>query len=312
MIRASPCEYYIKYLLLHPEEYSNKAIIELLTKEELDPLGDYYVEELRTQLTPPSPFYPFDVKHAASRRFLRKQGVYRLFHRDADTERAFVILRSPRAKKYVEAALMPDIDPEAIARAVGKYGVPYCTAQTIRVYRHYFWNLDLLDSTQLEAVLAMRPSACLRSEDRDARAQADFLRRAWYRDVRHTLARLPRHKYSGELAKVQLGISSRNLNEVELLAELKQLSLLRVFEHLTAGGPDVAEQVQKMMAAVESIDRTRDRSVDPLAAVRDQMAKIHIRNEKGSVPTIDSLSGGNHSTDLMLSPGEQILKGSKT
>jgi len=152
MIRRSPAEVYIKYLILHPRKYSNEDIKEILDYVQLDYIGDWYVDKLRGELRPPNPFYPFDRRHKLSRRFLLTNGLIWIFHPDPPGLKAFKILEKPRVKEFVESMVTVGAPSVAIAASVTRTRNFPCDARTIDRYNDFFWNVELVDSTELRAV----------------------------------------------------------------------------------------------------------------------------------------------------------------
>ena len=209
MLRRSPCEVYIKYLLLSEERYTNEQIIDMLVDANLDYLNQNYLNKLRQKLIPPEPFRPRDPRHTPSQKFLLREGLFSLFDRQEEKINAFAfsILDRPRAKEFVEALLISGTPPAAIAKRLFTMGVPRCPTAAVERYRYLFWNLSLIDSVDVKHLLHLRsqqvPSG-LRGEERDAFLAA--AKKASYHDPRMMAAQLPQSPAAALLVQAKMGL----------------------------------------------------------------------------------------------------------
>ena len=105
MIRRSPCEYYLKYLATHPDNYSDDVIKEKLLEMGLDIPSPECLAQVKRQTIPPVPFRPLDSEHFPSQHFLNMHRIHSLYFRDQDTRGALWILSTPRAKEFAEAGI---------------------------------------------------------------------------------------------------------------------------------------------------------------------------------------------------------------
>src|SRR3972149_1720488 len=115
MIRRSPGEFYLKYLVIHPDGYSNDYIMKNLgLKLGLDCLGEWYLNQLRASCIPPTPFYPFDQLHFNSQKFLRREQIHRVFQPDDSMVQASALLDRARLRELVEVMVLSGAPDEAV------------------------------------------------------------------------------------------------------------------------------------------------------------------------------------------------------
>ena len=122
MIRHSPCEVYIKYLLSHVGGYGDEDVIQILRLKQLDFIGPSYLQRLRSDLLVPTTFRPHDRRHRPSARFLSTHQLHYLYHPDGAMEIARKVLHNPRAKEAMETMLITADPPALIADSMTSLG----------------------------------------------------------------------------------------------------------------------------------------------------------------------------------------------
>src|ERR1700735_2810928 len=152
----SPAEFYIKHLCVHPNKYTTVDIKERLIDEGLDYISTDYIDRIRAKLTPPDPFRPEDQSHAPSFNFLIEHRINRSFMRDRPMKMALALVDTPRAKEFAEAMTLIQVPPSAIASFVTRHRGVYITPEALELYTHYFWNINLLTTTQMRQLLLLR------------------------------------------------------------------------------------------------------------------------------------------------------------
>lgn len=303
-LQRSPCEMYIKFLILRPEGLDDRSIISLLDEEGLDPIGSYYLRALREDLSVPDPFYPEDHRHTESRKFLRKEQVYSMFFQDEDMRFALKALRSPRAKDFIENALICRSKRAVIARHVAKKWVPYFTPAAVKKYAHYFWNIDNVTRAQLDAIVQLRDVACMRGvtegnpEYSERKLQAEALRRASYRDPKRALLATPLDGVQRQIAKLGLGVPLSAQDDDFLLSQLKSVLILRSLEAAHTNPADMHIKVRDWISTVETIGKARERTADPTKEIRGELARVLMKHDTKKVPLLSVISGGRHTAEL--------------
>lgn len=124
----------------------------ILDKKQLDNIGVNYVDALRMDCIPPVPFYPSDELHFRSQRFLVKEGIRGLFSYDDHVVCANKLVDLPRAKELIETSLLCNSLPAWISTVLKRRGFA-STVQAVDAFKHYFFNVDLVDSVEMRTLL---------------------------------------------------------------------------------------------------------------------------------------------------------------
>lgn len=149
-----PADFFVKAMLIHMPAAGDADVVKRLTDWGfLQPLAEeqkFYLQFLRSSLVeggpnaPPVGFNALDPLHRPSMRYLRDQKVYEYFYRNASMEEAWEILSHPDKRLVVEQALMARIQSKTIAIQINKKRNWLLTEHGVELYKHYFWNVDLL------------------------------------------------------------------------------------------------------------------------------------------------------------------------
>jgi hypothetical protein len=149
-----PAEFYLKALCIQNPTFQ---AVDLFTKLEqggfMSPLAQVQnnylpalVQEFQPggENAPPTGFNFMDQRHRASMRYLRDQGVYDYFVPSAAMRDARDILIRPDKRLVVEQALFSRIPSVELAKKINQQKNWHLTADGIDLYKHYYWNIDLL------------------------------------------------------------------------------------------------------------------------------------------------------------------------
>lgn len=301
MIRHSPCEYYLKYLIAHPKGHTNDDIRRRCRKQQLDCLDDEYLDELRSQLLTPDPFDPFDPHHPVSSRFLLREKIHWLFHPDKAMRQADVILSRPRAKEFVESMLLSGAPTKAIALALLNQHKIEATKAAVDRYKQFYWNVDLCDSVELRAIIALRSDAIAQGLDESnpmKAAQARAMKRAAYSDPRKVAAELPHTPISAAVAQMRMGYYPSRLELALVLEHSRAVAATQSYSALLSGGKDASAQARDFMLTAKLASEVLGMTVRPEDELRDQLSSILLQTDTQQIPTLAQLSEGRHTVDL--------------
>lgn len=307
MIRRSPAEVYLQYLILHPKKYTDAQITEICQFAQLDYLGNWYLSRLRANLTPPKPFHPFDRNHTRSANFLYLNQLHPIFHTDDAARRAFKILELPRLKEFVEASIISGAPEAAIAMmASRRFRFKDCTPQVIERYRSFFWNIHLLDATELRALLQLRWAQLLNHPDAEIKAQAVLMSKAYYQDSRKSAADLPFSPISAMLSQMKMGIMPSNLDVAVIITQAQKFAAIRTAEELMANGKGASNNALNFSIVAEKMTTVLKDIAKPDEELQKQLANIALRTSDDAIPTIHALTVGGGSFTTDTGPKENI------
>lgn len=296
MIRRSPAEVYLKYLLLHGKRYTNAQVIEICQFAQVDYLGEWYLERLRAQLDPPRPFFPADVSHRASRTWLLVNGLSQIFVPDEYGRKAFELLKKPRLKEFVEASLISNAPPLAIAHAIEKTHNTTCAPATIERYRAFFWDVSVLDSTELRALLVLRFEQFSEHPVEEIKKQYPLLKKAYWSDSRRAAANLPFSPVSALLAQIRMGVMPSNFDVAKVMKQTLGVSTLRIYEAVMNDGPGDSKKAYDLAIVAEKLSVVLKEVEQPQEEMQQQLAAIVMRTDENATPTIHQL-GTSFTTD---------------
>lgn len=91
---------------------------------------------------------PFRMDFSASRNWVRRQRFLSMARGDDHATNARELLGNAKCRKVVETLLLANMDPESVAKYVLEITGVSVHKKTIDLYRHYFWNRDLLSTRE--------------------------------------------------------------------------------------------------------------------------------------------------------------------
>lgn len=293
MIRRSPCENYLKYLLVHPDNYGDESIRRLVQMQQLDFIGMPYLERLRQVCVPPTPFFPDDPLHSKSMRFLRKEMLYTIFHPDDAMQEAAGILDHTKAKETVESMLISQSHPAWVCTVLRRQGLDV-SEEAISRYKRYYFNVDLVDSSELKALMVARLSSP-ESGDVDQNRLNNAMSTIVKSDARRSLAMSTSPMTANINNTLRLGLLPTSL-DVARLAEATRVAALSgsldsALRGMPTQGRDYAFIAKMMTEILESTG-------DPAGDLQEGLAKLAIETESEEVPHINQLTDGSHTLDI--------------
>jgi len=298
MLRRSPAEYYVKYLLLHPDTYGDDDIVLALSERQLDFPGSHYLVSLRKKLHPPTPFYPYNEQHLSSTEYLLSQGVLTLFQLNASTQRALELLESPRAKQAIEAMVLVDDPDELICRRLASMGYG-CAARDLKAYKHYFWNMKMVDSTDLKTILVNRAESVLQGNDAGNQARYKAMRSAIYQDPRYMVATSPIPQLAAIKNKMLLGYMPDEGTMSKLKKALHLGIAVSLADAVMGNDKDKSMKVRDLASALKTLEESIAESGDEDGKLVEQVVGVSIQTDGEEVPHINEVSGGDHTTSYL-------------
>lgn len=295
----SPAEFYIKALVCNPERYSSDDIKQRLLDEGLDFISEGYIDRLRAKLKPllPKVFQPTNSSHLPSYRFIIREKINRIFLPDSAMKNARELLDAPRAKEFVESMLLVQVPLSAIASFVEKHRRVRCTVEALECYKHYFWNVELLDSTQMRVLLRMRvDTAATHVPEFDGKAKV--LSAAYHKDPRTVAANLPYTPTTAMLAQMRLGVKPSRAEIALRMMEARDVAWARAIEAAFTDGPNDSEKFMNYVNGGRILEELLQMVAKPEEQLRKQLSAIALRTEVTAVPSIHALSAGQHTVEI--------------
>jgi hypothetical protein len=304
MLLRSPAECYYRYLVIHPDGYDNPTIQKMVGEMGIDWISDGYVNKLRDRAQLPDPFHAWDDSHGPSYTYLCNQKLLYFFFPDPDMETATAILDQPRAREFIETMLLSHAPPEAIAKTVTRNGVP-CTRTAVERYAQHFWNVGLLDSTQMKILLQWRFERISSTVSRTAEGELEVDsglyaagKKASYQDPRRLAADLPFSPFAALLVQMRMGVMPEKIDVATRMTAVRDMATVRALETLHFATPGDANRALSYVTAAKIMQELLETVQKPDEQLREQLSAIALRTDDRPVPSIHQLSAGRHTVDL--------------
>jgi hypothetical protein len=298
MIRRSPSERYLKYLLSHPAGYSNDLIIERCQRETVSYVGVWYLESLRGGLQTPAPFFPKDRMHSASSRWLLGREIYHFYHQDESQKIADKIFKTARIREFVESMSLSGAPEVAIANHLTQAKGFYATTNGVLRYLHHYWDVKGMDSTEIRALIHFEMEKTSLDGNPEIQAQYKSLKQAYYTDARKTAADLPSSPMAALISQLRLGVMPAKMELGRVLEAARYVAALRAFEAAFADGPRGANKFNEYSNGIEKITKTLEQIVRPDDKLRDDLMAIALQTDDSEIPYADDLDG-THTVDMI-------------
>lgn len=297
MIRRSPCEYYIKYLLTHPDGYSDTAVGDILRLKQLDYVSPDYIDRLRKGMRMPRPFYPSNRLHSPSTRFLTRHHIYELFHPSEPMERALNVLEYGRAKEHMEALVLAGESPTLVSHRLRGIGFR-CDVRVVELYCHHFWNLKLLDSTEIRALLRLRVDYIPEMEDTSSIQSRLAVKKSYYNDPRRIAAEAPMTPLSGLMVQLQMGYMPGQVELARMADAARKAAIGQVHKATYVGGDHNASAARDWAMVGNMMTQLIQDIGSPDEELQKDLQQLALKTEDRAVPHIKQLSDGSHTVDL--------------
>lgn len=293
MIRRSPAEYYIKYLMLLPDKLSDEDIARTLRENQLDYPGAPYLRRLRASLKPPIPFRPMVETDLPSYKFLQKHKVHRLFFRDKHVDGALELLAHPKGKEVVESMLLVDEQPFSIVQRLRRFGI-HVTLQMVSYYEHFFMNVKLVDPTEMRALILVRvEDMLLQGDDKETIIRYKAMKQAMYNDPRYMAATTTQRELAQMKLQMRHGLMLTRVDYGRLAENIRQAALVAANEAVNSNDPKAAERAKDLAAVAVAMDSMlRDRGGGE-NEMNKGLSAIALKTDPDKPPSIKSLTDGN-------------------
>lgn len=292
-VSRSPCEQYLKWLVVHPDRYGDDHIRSLVRAQGLDFIGKPYLHRLRSVCVAPTPFYPEDPTHRTSFRFLRKERIELFFHPTQDMEAATFLMGEPRAKEVIEAMLLARSEPAWIARNLRKVGFDV-TSEAIVQYKFHYFNIDLLDATEIRALIMVRAVGDESTDSDEQRLNAASVKASRW-DSRVLTSQMQVGPLAAVINQVRLGVLPSNIELGRLVAAARTVSVAGALEAVMDRAPTPArEYALTAKLLTEILEQVGVAEKD----LQQGLTGLLLATEQTEVPHIEALTAGEHTLDM--------------
>lgn len=301
MVRRSPCERYLKYLLTHPDGHSNDDIRTIIRIQQLDYIGDYYLDQLRGSCVPPVPFRPENQSHRPSTRFLTAERLTTIYRQDDTMRNAIKLLGNPKAKETIETLMISRAGESWISAVLEKQGHG-ATVEAVERYKIYYFDLDLVDTTELKILFEMRVHEPSPTDDPDMQWANNLRVNQGKSDPRRLSAQLASPALAGIMHTIRLGYMPASVELGKVAGATATIAAHQTLESLMRNSPERARDfsivAKNMMDILEQTGTVDD-------SLQEELQSLALETESAEVPHIKELGPGTYTTDVQpLNMGE--------
>ena len=141
-----PNEYWLKYLLCICE-LSNRDVSSMCSMYGMPTPSTGYLSDLASTLNQTKPSR-FDIDRPDCARWVRRQRFMSLAKEDRDAVAARSALQDSKVRRALECLLLANTDIELIPEYILELCGQQMTRKSVDLFRHYFWNRELLNTGQ--------------------------------------------------------------------------------------------------------------------------------------------------------------------
>lgn len=258
-----PNEYWLKYLIA-AQQLNNAQIRDIAALHGFTQPEDDYLKLLRDPIdsSRPKSARTGSAKHTTWLKGLR---VYSMAENTLEAGDARALLDNTRSRPALETLLVTDSTVEDIAKSLGAlFGIDVSIA-AINLYRHYFWNRDLLTSVQWFDFLEAHPQKWL-------------MRNCYSQGLDYALWKLG---YRKELPKD------------EVLRSVIHEAAMRFFEtSMFPNNKDTALAAKMWSESLFRAYEEADRSGDAVKEIVEELKEVSIRLGRRGIPSIEEKTNG--------------------
>ena len=292
----SPAEFYIKALFADTRRLTDEQVQEQLAEDGVDYISTAYLTRLRKKMKVPEPFHPSKQNHIASQQFLVREKLRRFFQPDKLMREALLVFEKPRVREAVESMLLGRVPATSISELIKRTFNVTCTPAGLAIFTHFFWNVDLLDSTQMRLLIKLRFD---RDEDDDTfKGRKKLLSSSYFDDARATASTLPSMPASALVVQLRLGFLPNRHELASRLLEVQRIAWLKAIESLAHNGLNDSQKFLNYVHASKLVEEMMQSVARPEDQLREQINTIGLKVETRLLPTITSLSGGAHTVEM--------------
>jgi hypothetical protein len=282
-------------LLLRGE--SNDSVRQLLLNDNLPTPDATVLDSMRTSLGVPKGFKPMDMKHAPSRELLQKLGLEAVFDGAPEVARALELLRTPRPREILEAAIIVSVPSSAVVVMMAKLFHFTVDDNTIKLYAALFFDFEI--STRVQLRLLMEERIRQGVLEIVPRIEPRELRRMVASDVRVAALSLPPSEFAWTFLLGRLGWTPPRRELSATIRKLESTAARQLGEALARGGRDDARRAVSYAAVLQRLRMINETVQTPMEKLNQQL-QIKLTHDPTPMTTHDQLrETGEVSVDNM-------------
>jgi hypothetical protein len=209
-MRHAPCEYFIKYLCSRPGTAVANVKVYMASMGIAILPTPTYVDDIYQDLSAkfPTNYNPRDKGHKPSQLFLKRERIRDMWKGTQQVKEALAMFKNRPLREIVEAMILTGMPDEHISALLIKYKAINVYGSTVAVFRHYFWNTDLMSQ-----------------ED-----WSEYLTQPSIQPVKLTALRAPKNMDGVRLTLYKMGIMPKHLDKKSVFASIRDIGYMNFLE----------------------------------------------------------------------------------
>jgi hypothetical protein len=277
---------WMKYLLLCGQ--ANDVVRARLLDGDLPAPADDELDAMRAALTPPKGFKPTSTKHKPSLEYVEQMKLGPWVYKTAEANQALVLLRSPRPRELVEAAVVTGVPLVAVVKILAVHMNMNVTTAMLKLYVSTFFDVGTVSRSQLRVLVQQRVrQGVLRVVGGEE--DAPTARRAIAADARTVAMSLSASVLGWGAVLMAMGIAPAKQDLPKLLDELGNVAAVRTAHALLRGGRDDERRAAGFAGVLQTVRRLREGAESPDDALRKQLLQFNIRHDETPLTTVNEL-----------------------
>jgi hypothetical protein len=217
---------------------------------------------------------------------------------------AHALLDAPRAKELIETLLICAEPFAAIAYRLRGLGHRVSTRGVDR-YKFFFFNTDLVDSSELRALVYLRSTSALNGDNEFDEQIRAALKRASYADPRRAAVDAHMTGVASVLAHARMGLSLDHVDIGRMMHNAQKIALARSLDAMLSGHPEASQHARDFAQTASMLGDLARSSLDASEDLRKDLQLLQLKTDELALPHIGELSGGQHTASVVPDIQEQ-------
>lgn len=188
--------------------------------------------------------------------------------------------------------LLARSNPTWVASALNRIGVS-ASGEVIEMYKKHYWNVDLLDSTEMKSLLSLRVDL---TYFKDAHQMEAYLKH-FKGDPRMMVANMPIPTLATMMNMMRMGFMPGHVEVTRIASTARTAATVRTLESVMRGGPYDHERGHSYANIAMIMNNMIESIGSPEEELQHQMSVL-LRTDDASPPDIHQLTGGHHTVDV--------------
>ena len=295
---------WVTYLLLMG--HTNDLIRQVCLNDDLPEPDEAVLNALRATLNPPKRLKRGSAKHRPSAEYLRNAELEPISVKSQEATEALTVLRTPRARELVEAAVLVGVPGTSISKVLAAVVKLEATSAGVLYYQKLFFDIAAVSRAQLRVLVQARVRHGLErifgsKEDEPA------IRRAVAGDARMLAVALAYSPLSWNAVLLSMGYAPSRCELGSIVGQMETLAATRAAQALLRGGPNDDRRAAGFTSVLRDLRQVHEGVQDPGKELAQGLVTL-VHEEAPVVTVSEALARGEGVTmdTIQLEPNNEL------